>query len=328
MKKLTVVLIVVCVVLLNIDHFVQAHSSSLTPYQKTILSTPIPSPTILLTPTVVPSAPNIGRLIMTISCSHDGCVRFYQINTDGSDLVQPMGSSGGAIPEPSPNGEQYTYSNLRDPVICIQPTVGCTLKTPGLVPGFPVWLPDGQHIGFTNISTTKVLSTYIIKVQDGSLKQLPLPENSMFLSWSPDGSKMVFTRFASSIWSQPPAHLFISAADGSQISQLTTGNYVDSFAVWSPDSKQIAFIRQGEDRYKTTIHLVNSDGTNLHPLRGEAFNDSSPSWSPDGQYLVFIAQGKEIYIIHPDGTGLALVPAKVEAPHGIDFVVWIPNPSR
>lgn len=61
--------------------------------------------------------------------------------------------------------------------------------------------------------------------------------------------------------------------------------------VWSPDGKQIAFLRErpvGPEQTPTdSIFIINSDGTGEYRLTGEDDDEWIASWSPDGKHIVF-----------------------------------------
>ncbi|HEY8482944.1 MAG TPA: protein kinase [Spirillospora sp.] len=89
--------------------------------------------------------------------------------------------------------------------------------------------------------------------------------------WSPDGSKIAFTRGpsdASSIW--------VMNADGSQARSLTTGGQDDMDPAWSPDGRWIAYVRGplGEP----VIHAVRADGTGDRVLTPRGRTYAHPSW--------------------------------------------------
>ena len=78
-----------------------------------------------------------------------------------------------------------------------------------------------------------------------------------------------------------------SAADGSNVTAITTGPAVDSRPVFSRDGTQIAFLRK-ESR-ATKLVVANADGTGLHAVSPELFDDVHAfDWSPDGDRLVVL----------------------------------------
>jgi Tol biopolymer transport system component len=156
--------------------------------------------------------------------------------------------------------------------------------------------------------------------------------------WSPDGSRVVFTR-------QPPRgaySIWIVNADGTHLRRVIPpcppGGRIprcpadDSWPVWSPDGRQLAFQRfSGPLRpkspainddtaiYKDEIVITDANGGHvrtlvwLGPYRGDP---QAPAWSPDGERLVLVgkfmtsktnASGCEcrrLYVINADGTGM------------------------
>ncbi len=94
-------------------------------------------------------------------------------------------------------------------------------------------------------------------------------------SFSPDGASVVYSGDVDGT-----LHLFISAIDGSNERQLTSGEAGQGQPSWSPDGKRIAFTSVR----KRGIWLVDSAGG--EPVRLTTFG-SRPSWSPDGMEIAF-----------------------------------------
>jgi TolB protein len=85
--------------------------------------------------------------------------------------------------------------------------------------------------------------------------------------------------------------------DGSGRENLTGGPEGDTDPAWSPDGRQLAFVRDG------AVHLVRADGSGLRRLTSGA----SPAWAPDGDRLVLAkrtARGADLYVLRSDGRGL------------------------
>lgn len=73
---------------------------------------------------------------------------------------------------------------------------------------------------------------------------------------------------------------------------------------WSPDAKQIAFVR-GKG-----LWIANADGTNAHALTDHPAGNTSPRWSPDGSRIAFISRRRgwnHLWTIAPSGEGLMQV---------------------
>jgi Tol biopolymer transport system component len=99
-------------------------------------------------------------------------------------------------------------------------------------------------------------------------------------AWSPDGTKIAFSRFTGRRY-----QLFVMNADGTNAVQLTDGDGAASDAAWSPDGSRIAYTLC---RGSCDIYVMNADGSGARRLTyGERPGDESPTWSPDGRRIAF-----------------------------------------
>ena len=140
--------------------------------------------------------------------------------------------------------------------------------------------------------------------------------------WSPDGKRIAFLsnrNGKTAAWCNGASddcmyQLFSVNRDGTGLRQITedwTFQYT-----WSPDGKQIAFLRAVKsdaasypnDPFLYGIYIINSDGTNLRNLTNSpGFYPYGPIWSPDGTKIVFLsgdiaAHPNSINVINSDGT--------------------------
>ena len=98
----------------------------------------------------------------------------------------------------------------------------------------------------------------------------------------------------------------------------------------SPDGKEVAYVlvtvNEKEDRYDTSLWVVNTSGTPVSRRLTAGPRDSSPRWSPDGQTLAFLrAEEKEKPQIHllPMQGGEAR--KLTDLPKGASSAVWSPS---
>ena len=82
------------------------------------------------------------------------------------------------------------------------------------------------------------------------------------------------------------AQLYMINPDGTNIKQITSGQYSHSDGRWSPGAKQIIAQtnKNKNTAYYTQMVIMNSDGTNRNLLRP----GMQMSWSPDGEKIVFM----------------------------------------
>ena len=115
-------------------------------------------------------------------------------------------------------------------------------------------------------------------------------------SWSPDGSQIVYMQTATN------PDIFVSRADGSARTQLTTAAGGDCCPVWSFDGGRIAFESLRHGRFD--IYVMASDGSGQTNLTPNAVYDGTPSWSPDGRivYRSLRDNRNDLYAIREDGT--------------------------
>ena len=111
---------------------------------------------------------------------------------------------------------------------------------------------------------------------------------------SPDGNKAAFTvtaieNEAESKWDYKyVTQLWMVLTDGSSTPrQLTTTKESASQPAWSPDGKQLAFVRSVDG--KSQIFLLSLDGGEAVQLTKIKYGAVAPKWSPDGKQILFAA---------------------------------------
>jgi len=105
---------------------------------------------------------------------------------------------------------------------------------------------------------------------------------------SPDGSEVAFS------WNRSGTfEIFSAPLDGERIFQLTEANERSVWPRWSPDAKQLAFLRDrgGDERFD--IWLVDRDGEHERNLTNEpGVTHRDIAWSPDGTKLAYTANAR------------------------------------
>ncbi|MCZ6757010.1 MAG: BamA/TamA family outer membrane protein [Bacteroidetes bacterium] len=114
-------------------------------------------------------------------------------------------------------------------------------------------------------------------------------------SWSPDGSRFVF----SSIDATGFSDLYIYHVDRAELQRLTNDTYDDRDPSWSPDGTKIAFSSDRTTTGNTGSYNIFTYGVDDGRIRYVTFGkraDYSPSWSPDGNHILYTSAV-------PDSTG-------------------------
>ena len=123
--------------------------------------------------------------------------------------------------------------------------------------------------------------------------------------WSPDGTKIVFRRYALPFYDLSGiltdlSGVYVMNADGSHKIQLTspTGDPGGYDPAWSPDGTKIAFVGTVTEYWPGPpinshtiypIYTMNADGseqTKLATAR-DRYRALNPAWSPDGTKILF-----------------------------------------
>jgi Tol biopolymer transport system component len=131
------------------------------------------------------------------------------------------------------------------------------------------------------------------------------------LAWSPDGSTLLFSRFADKF--DPVADvqgpLYAMDADGSNLRPLTdchAPSCWDGRPVWSPDGTHVAFVR--DHAAESGVYVIEADGSNLTLVSTGETGTGALSWSPDGTRIAFDHYTDPngtatIFIAEADGAG-------------------------
>jgi Tol biopolymer transport system component len=200
----------------------------------------------------------------------------------------------------------------------------------------PVWSPNGSGIAYFSDGDglDNAYDVYAINADGSGLTNLSRNGDDVVPAWSPDGSKIAFVsgrqppgiyimdadggnptyltelRGTGPTWSRDGikiAHgtneIYVINVDGTESAQLTHTSFGwSSGAVWSPDSRRIAFTSYGG--VDADIHVMNADGSGQVRVTDGPTWDSAWGWSPDGTKILFTADSA-IYTMNPDGTAKA-----------------------
>jgi Tol biopolymer transport system component len=190
----------------------------------------------------------------------------------------------------------------------------------------PVWSPDGRKIAFRRGSGFLAPGEIHVMNADGSGQRKltrQVASNASY-AWSPDGRKIAFARqIDAGIVSgrqRVSIEIYVMNADGSGLRNLTHSPEHDFSPAWSPDGREIVFVRSratlpwsgppnvpGDEE----IYVMNADGSDQRNLTRTPGSDWSAAWSPDGREIVFVSsrgpaiqRGYGIYLMDADGSHL------------------------
>jgi dipeptidyl aminopeptidase/acylaminoacyl peptidase len=219
----------------------------------------------------------------------------------------------------------------------------------------PRWSPDGKYLGFLAARGDDAESqVWLLNRLGGEAEQLTTVKQGVDgFVWSPDGGRLALTiddatpeQAGDTTWigakakTQRPwvierlqfkrdgtgyldrrrGHIYVfdvrtKAVPPLPPRQVTSGDWDDDEAAWSPDGRLIAFTSNrdsvdGSDN--SDIWVVASDdttkGTTTRRITSEPGQDGSPAWSPDGRSIAYTRQpsGEPIALIY-DPSHLAVI---------------------
>jgi WD40 repeat protein len=106
-------------------------------------------------------------------------------------------------------------------------------------------------------------------------------ESAWWPSWSPDGQRIVFSRYGAGISNA----LFVVDHDGKNLRQVSPPTLAAGYGEWSPDGARIVFWTSfGGGNRTYDIYTIRPDGTGLRRLTSDG-HSSAASWTADGRIL-------------------------------------------
>ncbi len=258
-------------------------------------------------PQLSPDAQWVAYTVGTSSLKEDKSEeRIWMVAMAGGDPV-PMTAEGVSSSHPrwSPDGKYLALLSARNEgktqVWLLNRAGGEAQRlteTPQDVEDF-VWSPDSRRLCLElRDPTQEELEAAKEKAKDGESDEKPAKEKKPKTQkpWVID--RLQFKVDEIGYLDRRRNHLYIFDLAAKSLTQVTSGDYDDSQAVWSPDGKQLAFTSNRSadpDRnYNSDIWVVSADntdkGAHLTQITTNPGEDNSPAWSPDGKWIAYVTQ--------------------------------------
>jgi Tol biopolymer transport system component len=184
-----------------------------------------------------------------------------------------------------------------------------------------LWIHEGGAEGGTRIASVDVATGDVHQlwqnVANPAFPNIPVREWAVAddYAFSPDGSRVAFSRHVEEGPGSCCYELFTMNADGTDLVQRTHDLGYVSFPSWSPDGSRIVFARYDGSNFvpgceltrqcPADLYVINAAGTDEHAITNDADDEATPAWSPDGSRIAYVrssggAWNASIETIAPD----------------------------
>lgn len=148
------------------------------------------------------------------------------------------------------------------------------------------WSPNGRYIAYMSDETGEYEIYLKDRANNNQVKQLTSNGSIWRFEpvWSPDNKKLLFSDQNHTLW-------WLDIKTGKQ-RKIDTAKYNEdglTSYIWSPNSEDIVFVKNNENRYASLWHY-NLKDKRVTRLTDDMSSETTPAFSPDGQQLYFTSE--------------------------------------
>ena len=206
------------------------------------------------------------------------------------------------------------------------------LTAPGYSASRPRWRPDGRQLAFLaarRVDEAEPRSqVWAFDMRGGDAQPLTaVAQGVASFDYSPDGSRLLlhirdprpedlmdeaqrkkkkpephvidrrqFKQDYEGYLDRRRTHLYVYDLEGEKLRQITSGDYDDADAAWSPDGELVAFssnrTEEPDGNTNSDLWIVSAGNTDrgktMRRVTSNPGPDVAPAWSPDGEWLTYV----------------------------------------
>jgi len=231
-----------------------------------------------------------GKIAFSFFESDGGTAQLCTVNPDGTGATCLTQTNGPVVEHPawSPDGQRIAYWDWITGHIFTINHDGSSDGAGSVEGEAPSWSPPARgRIVFSSGGLASVKTDFT------DFAQLTTHPGDFAADWSPDGSRVAFTRTTGG-----NREIWVVFVDTGQELRLTSTAVDESSPDFSPDGSKLIFSASNQ------LHTMNADGTGRAPLPVAGIE---PSWSPDGTRIVYQRDDSlnfaSLYVANADGSG-------------------------
>jgi hypothetical protein len=220
-------------------------------------------------------SPDRARIVF--ESAQNGEAGVSVMNADGSS---PVRLASGLTPVWSPDGRRIAFVGAGSVTVMNADGSDPIALTPGYA---PAWSPDGTQIAFTRPGGCWAdvcgVDLYVMRADGSAVRKLTpsatLPDSWQAPSWSPDGTRIGFTRECCFLFGDRRGVWTVDPSGGTPSLVYLGG--VRGRPVWSPDGATLAFAAVQADG-TTELMLMPSKGAAPDALASSPASEYPTSW--------------------------------------------------
>ena len=167
---------------------------------------------------------------------------------------------------------------------------------------FPRFSPDGTRLAYLKRGGPTITGIWIRSLAQGTDQRVVADENPLFLAWSPDGHRIVFSSNKLDDW-----ELWIVGTDGVSAAQRLLARPKWQWdAAFTRDGKWIIFAEGGEQSEADIAVMSTKPPARPEMLVKTAAYEAEPTVSPNGRWLAYVSNETgtfEVYVRPFQGVG-------------------------